>query len=182
MSFFKAYDFPVIFTRAANVYGPGQQLYRIIPRTILSALTGKNMELHGGGKSIRSFIHINDVVKATMKIALKAEPGTSWHISSNTSISIYNLVQKIFDLTNAKFGELVIENNLVKSFVVNPKLSKGFINGGFMVSDKRLLDEIKPNFVNVMSDGQIIKTGESDLALELEEKGYEWTDNFIKET
>ena len=33
-----------------------------------------------------------------------------------------------------------------------------------------------------MSDGQIIKTGESALALELEEKGYEWTDNFIKET
>ena len=47
---------------------------------------------------------------------------------------------------------------------------------------QRLLDEIKPNFVHVMSDGQIIKTGESDLALELEKKGYEWTDNFIKET
>jgi len=47
---------------------------------------------------------------------------------------------------------------------------------------QRLLDEIKPNYVHVMSDGQIIKTGESDLALELEKKGYEWTDNFIKET
>ena len=47
---------------------------------------------------------------------------------------------------------------------------------------QRLLDEIKPDYVHVMSDGQIIKTGESDLALELEEKGYEWTDNFIKET
>ena len=47
---------------------------------------------------------------------------------------------------------------------------------------QRLLDEIKPNYVHVMSDGQIIKTGDSDLALELEEKGYEWTDNFIKET
>ena len=47
---------------------------------------------------------------------------------------------------------------------------------------QRLLDEIKPNYVHVMSDGKIIKTGESDLALELEKKGYEWTDNFIKET
>jgi len=33
-----------------------------------------------------------------------------------------------------------------------------------------------------MSDGQIIKTGERDLALEHEKKGYEWTDNFTKET
>jgi len=47
---------------------------------------------------------------------------------------------------------------------------------------QRLLDEIEPNYVHVMSDGQIIKTGGSDLALELEKKGYEWTDNFIKKT
>ena len=46
---------------------------------------------------------------------------------------------------------------------------------------QRLLDEIQPDYVHVMSDGQIIKTGESDLALELEKYGYEWTDNFIKE-
>ena len=46
---------------------------------------------------------------------------------------------------------------------------------------QRLLEEIKPDFVHVMSDGQIIKTGGSDLALELERKGYEWTDNFSKE-
>ena len=46
---------------------------------------------------------------------------------------------------------------------------------------QRLLDEIKPDYVHVMSDGQIIKTGESDLALELEKYGYEWTDNLTKE-
>ena len=45
---------------------------------------------------------------------------------------------------------------------------------------QRLLDEIKPDFVHVMADGQIIKTGGSDLALELEKNGYEWTDNFVK--
>ena len=45
-SFYKAYNFPVVFTRAANVYGAGQQLYRIIPRTILSCLTGKKFFLH----------------------------------------------------------------------------------------------------------------------------------------
>ena len=45
---------------------------------------------------------------------------------------------------------------------------------------QRLLDEIKPDYVHVMSDGQIIKTGTSDLALELEKHGYQWTDNFSK--
>ena len=46
---------------------------------------------------------------------------------------------------------------------------------------QRLLDEIKPDFVHVMADGKIIKTGDSDLALELEKNGYDWTDEFIKE-
>lgn len=41
-----------------------------------------------------------------------------------------------------KFGELEIQKNRVKSFEEKPKLSQGFINGGFMVSDKRLLNEI----------------------------------------
>ena len=45
---------------------------------------------------------------------------------------------------------------------------------------QRLLEEIKPDYVHVMSDGQIIKTGGSDLALELEKYGYEWTDNLTK--
>ena len=39
---------------------------------------------------------------------------------------------------------------------------------------QRLLDYIKPDFVHVLSDGKIVKTGDASLALELEEKGYEW--------
>ena len=38
---------------------------------------------------------------------------------------------------------------------------------------QRLLDYIKPNFVHVLIDGKIIKSGGPELALELEEKGYE---------
>jgi len=39
---------------------------------------------------------------------------------------------------------------------------------------QRLLDHIKPDHVHVLSDGKIIKSGGSELALELEEKGYDW--------
>ncbi len=39
---------------------------------------------------------------------------------------------------------------------------------------QRLLDFIKPDFVHVLSGGQIIKSGDHSLALELEEKGYGW--------
>lgn len=39
---------------------------------------------------------------------------------------------------------------------------------------QRLLDYIKPDVVHVMADGQIVKSGGPELALELEERGYDW--------
>lgn len=39
---------------------------------------------------------------------------------------------------------------------------------------QRLLDYIVPDFVHVMYDGRIVKSGSKELALELEEKGYDW--------
>ncbi len=42
---------------------------------------------------------------------------------------------------------------------------------------QRLLDYIVPDFVHVLADGRIVKTGTKELALELEEKGYEWLEH-----
>ena len=39
---------------------------------------------------------------------------------------------------------------------------------------QRLLDHIVPDFVHVLSEGKIVKSGGKELALELEEKGYDW--------
>lgn len=106
-TFFDAYDFPVITTRAANVYGPGQQLYRIIPRAILFILLDKRMQLHGGGLSERSFINMRDVSEATWKILNSGEIGETYHISTQKSVSIYNLVQQICKKLNVNFDDHV---------------------------------------------------------------------------
>jgi dTDP-glucose 4,6-dehydratase len=105
--FFNQYKFPVVFTRAANVYGPGQQLYRIIPRTIFCVKIGKKLQLHGGGHSLRSFIHIRDVATATLKIAQEGVAGESYHISTDTHISIKDLVELICKMVKADFTKLV---------------------------------------------------------------------------
>ena len=44
---------------------------------------------------------------------------------------------------------------------------------------QRILEYIKPDFVHVLVDGNIVKSGDSNLALELEEKGYEWSKESI---
>lgn len=102
-TFHAAYDFPVITTRAANVYGPGQQLYRIIPRTILFILLGRKLQLHGGGVSTRSFIHMKDVSDATWRAMLNGNNGHTYHISTKEVISIRELVERICKKLNVSF-------------------------------------------------------------------------------
>lgn len=106
-TFHSAYGFPVVTTRAANVYGPGQQLYRIIPRTILFILLGRKLQLHGGGVSTRSFIHMRDVSDATWKIAQHGSNGSTYHISTNEVISIRDLVARICDRLGVRFEDHV---------------------------------------------------------------------------
>ena len=108
LSFKDAYNFPVIFTRAANVYGPHQQLYRIIPRAIIAAKTGEKLNLHGGGKSVRSFIHIDDVSKALLKIIKSGDLGNTYHISGNQLFSIKKIVTLVANAYDKKLKDLVV--------------------------------------------------------------------------
>ena len=106
-TFFETYKFPVVFTRAANVYGPGQQLYRIIPRTILFIRLGKKLSLHGSGDLSRSFIHMKDVSDATWRVMKDAPAGETYHISTNEILSIRQLVKRICAKMGASFDSTV---------------------------------------------------------------------------
>jgi len=106
-TYFANYQFPVVFTRAANVYGPGQQLYRIVPRTIVAAMTGQKLRLDGGGKSIRVFIHMTDVSDATVKIGCKGTLGDTYHISGYELVSIRTLVEMILTRLGKSFEDCV---------------------------------------------------------------------------
>ena len=46
---------------------------------------------------------------------------------------------------------------------------------------QRLLDYIVPDFVHILYNGRIVKTGGKELALDLEEKGYDWIKNELEE-
>lgn len=110
--------FPAIITRTANVYGPGQQIYRIVPKAILSALSNKKLILEGGGSSIRSFIHIDDASAATLKLCTEGKIGETYHISTQNTVSIRELVENIFLFTGQNFKERVVigEDRLGKDF------------------------------------------------------------------
>lgn len=107
LAFKKAYGFPAVFTRSANVCGPGQQLYRIIPKTILCILTGKKLRLEGGGHSVRSFIHIDDVGAGTIKVAREGLPGEAYHLATAKNQSIRQVVEEVCRQMDVRFNDCV---------------------------------------------------------------------------
>jgi dTDP-glucose 4,6-dehydratase len=103
LAYYKTYKFPVVFTRTANIFGPYQQKYRIIPKIIISILTNKKIPIHGKGNTLRSFVYMPDVSEALFKILLdKKSIGETFHISTNKFISILELTKLINKLMNVK--------------------------------------------------------------------------------
>lgn len=141
-SFHAAYGFPVVTTRAANVFGPGQQLYRIIPRTILYILLGRRLQLHGGGTSTRSFIHIRDVADATWKIMRHGTNGQTYHISTPQTISIRGLVETICELMGVRFEDHVD--------IVGERLGK---DAAYHLDSSKLRRELGWSDTTTLSDG-----------------------------
>jgi dTDP-glucose 4,6-dehydratase len=103
----RAYGFPAALTRSANVCGPAQALYRIVPRTIFCILSGERLKLEGGGTSIRSFIHIEDVCEGTRRVAEVASPGSVYHFSTERRVSIRELVELICARMGVSFDACV---------------------------------------------------------------------------
>jgi len=104
-AYFSTHGFPVCFTRASNVYGPYQQLYRIIPRAVFIIKQNEKIPLHGGGSAVRSFIHINDVASATIKIAKDGVSGNVYHLSDTETIKICDLVTLVADRMGKDISE-----------------------------------------------------------------------------
>ncbi len=107
-AYFRTHGFPVVTTRAANVYGPCQRPYRILPRAAIAALGGPPLELEGGGRARRWFIHIRDVARATAALARRGRPGEVYHLATpGGGTSIRELVERVLARAGRRFEQCV---------------------------------------------------------------------------
>ncbi len=103
----KNFKFPLIMIRATNVYGAHQQLFKIIPRTVISIKLDRKLSLHGGGHAIKSYIHIRDVSNGELAAMLYGKPGEIYHLSPDQSIAIKKLVSLICEQLNVNMSEVI---------------------------------------------------------------------------
>ena len=105
---FKNFDFPVSFVCSSNVYGSYQQLFKIIPRTIIYSKINKKLQMHDGGNQIRSFVHIKDVCEGIFKILENSlYIGETFHFSSNPGIPLKDIIEMIYKKLNTEFEDAV---------------------------------------------------------------------------
>lgn len=113
-TFYKNFNFPLVMIRATNVYGSHQQLFKIIPRSIIYLKTGKTIELHGGGSAIKSFIHIRDVSSGELLAMEKGRAGEIYHLSPDKGVAVKDVVNLICKKMNKDFSKStkVVEERL----------------------------------------------------------------------
>jgi dTDP-glucose 4,6-dehydratase len=102
-SIIRNFDFPATLIRSTNVYGKHQQLFKIIPRTVIYLKLGKTIELHGGGKAVKSFVHIRDVVRGLMLAIKRGKPRT-YHFTVASVQTVADIVRQICTWMEYDFG------------------------------------------------------------------------------
>lgn len=102
----KNFNFPLVMIRPTNVYGRHQQLFKIIPRSIIYAKMGKRIPLHGGGRAIKSFIHIRDVCDGIYKAMEKGRLGEIYHLSPDLGYYTRSIVEMIAMKMGIEFDKI----------------------------------------------------------------------------
>jgi dTDP-glucose 4,6-dehydratase len=98
--------FPMNIIRPSNAYGPGQQVWRVLPRAVLCGLTGEKLPLQGGGEVRKSYLHSADLARAIQLIADKAEPGKIYNAGPEKPVSIREMVEIVAQEMGIPFGDL----------------------------------------------------------------------------
>jgi dTDP-glucose 4,6-dehydratase len=101
----KQFGFPLLTVRATNVYGAGQQLFKIIPRSAIYLKMGRIIELHGGGVAVKSYIHIRDVSRGELAILERGRIGSLYHLSPDRGVAVKEVVETICRRMGRPFAE-----------------------------------------------------------------------------
>ncbi len=106
-TYHKQFGFPLITVRATNVYGARQQLFKIIPRSVIYVRLGQVIPLHGGGRAVKSYIHIRDVSRGEKAILERGRVGQLYHLSPDAGVSVRDVVGTIARRMGRRLEEVV---------------------------------------------------------------------------
>ena len=94
------YQLPLVITNCSNNYGPYQFPEKLIPLVISKAISDEPIPVYGKGDNVRDWLHVEDHVRALVKVQEKGIPGESYNIGARNEVSNIELVQQICDIVD----------------------------------------------------------------------------------
>ena len=94
-AYFNTYKLPVTISNCSNNYGLYQHPEKLIPKTILNALSNKSIPVYGDGKQVRDWIYAEDHCSALEQIIKKGEYGETYLVSANNEMHNIDVIKSI---------------------------------------------------------------------------------------
>lgn len=103
MDYHRQHKLDIKIVRIHNTFGPrmAENDGRVVSNFIIQALRGENLTVYGDGKQTRSFMYIDDLIEALVKIMAKTYFTGPVNIGNPQEISVKQLADKIIELTNS---------------------------------------------------------------------------------
>lgn len=98
-------EFENVVIRPSNAYCPTQQLHRVIPKSMLYALSGRRFPLAGGGQAFKTYTHASDLSRAVL-ILTTSGPGI-YNCAVDEPVSIRHVVELSIAACGKKFEDVV---------------------------------------------------------------------------
>jgi dTDP-glucose 4,6-dehydratase len=99
-AYFETYGLPVVITRSSNNYGPYQHPEKLIPKTIINALSNKPVPVYGTGKNVRDWLYVEDNCEAIDVTMHKGKSGEIYNVGANQELKNIQVVKTILELTD----------------------------------------------------------------------------------
>ena len=106
-AFVNTYGVEATISNCSNNYGSYQHPEKLIPKTILSAISGKKIPIYGKGDQIRDWVHVLDHCSAISLIIDKGKIGSTYLVGGNEETRNIDIVNKILQIMN-------ISDNLIE--------------------------------------------------------------------
>ncbi|WP_330985218.1 MULTISPECIES: dTDP-glucose 4,6-dehydratase [Enterobacterales] len=91
----RTYGLPTLVTNCSNNYGPYHFPEKLIPLTILNALSGKPLPVYGNGQQIRDWLYVEDHARALYRVVTTGVVGETYNIGGHNERKNIDVVQTL---------------------------------------------------------------------------------------
>ena len=91
----RTYGLPVVVSNCSNNYGPYHFPEKLIPLTILNALSGRALPVYGKGENVRDWLYVEDHARALDLIAERGRPGETYNVGGRNERRNIDVVRRI---------------------------------------------------------------------------------------